>query len=237
MRLERTVEILPAKELEEALGISLASGIEKVGFKTTNVIVNTGQGEWNEKTGMPCLWNLDMFNPSQKCVIVIPYDTTASGKIATTDYFGAIPDDRLKIQNGILYFKADGKSRGKLGLPPGRAKNVAGSFDPGSDVLTIIKYDIAADGKYLNQEWSTEKDIFSGDAKNAYNDGPLADGSQMGPFYELESVSPAAFLKPGQQLTHQHSVFHFSGEKAALNKIAVKLLGTSLQEIKKAFQK
>ena len=54
---------------------------------------------------------------------------------------------------------------------------------------------------------------------NAYNDVPLADGTQMGPFYEIESVSPAAMLKPGESLEHQHSVFHFTGPEAALNKI------------------
>ena len=53
---------------------------------------------------------------------------------------------------------------------------------------------------YLNQEWNIIKPPFSGDAVNAYNDGPLADGSQMGPFYEIETVSPAAFLKPGESI-------------------------------------
>ena len=47
------------------------------------------------------------------------------------------------------------------------------------------------DAAYLNQEWNLDGDPFIGDAVNAYNDGPLEDGSQMGPFYELESVSPA----------------------------------------------
>ena len=29
----------------------------------------------------------------------------------------------------VLYFKADGKSRGKLGVVPGKAKPFAGSYD------------------------------------------------------------------------------------------------------------
>jgi hypothetical protein len=70
---------------------------------------------------------------------------------------------------------------------------------------------------------------------NAYNDGPLADGSQMGPFYEIESVSPAAFLKPNESLTHKHSVYHFTGNEQALDAIAQKLLGTSINEVKGAF--
>ncbi|HEY5326688.1 MAG TPA: DUF6786 family protein [Mucilaginibacter sp.] len=75
-----------------------------------------------------------------------------------------------------------------------------------------------------------------GDAVNAYNDGPLVNGTQMGPFYEIESVSPAAFLKPNEALSHKHSVFHFIGDKAELNQIALKTLGISLQGIQAAFK-
>ncbi|HEX8675669.1 MAG TPA: DUF6786 family protein, partial [Segetibacter sp.] len=129
----------------------------------------------------------------------------------------------------------DGKSRGKLGVVPGKAKPFAGSYDSQNKVLTAIKFDVEPEARYLNQEWNTTKPSFLGDAVNAYNDGPLADGSQMGPFYEIESVSPAAFLKPDQTLSHKHSVFHFTGSEQALDGIAKKLFGTSLDDIKKAF--
>lgn len=56
----------------------------------------------------------------------------------------------------------------------------------------------------------------------------------MGPFYELESVSPAAFLKPGESLIHHHAVFHFTGDEKGLNTIAEKVLGVSLESIKSA---
>ena len=75
-----------------------------------------------------------------------------------------------------------------------------------------------------------------GDAVNSYNDGPLADGSQMGPFYEIESVSPGAFLKPGEKLAHQHFIFHFTGNKESLNVIALKVLGISLSDIQSALK-
>ena len=58
----------------------------------------------------------------------------------------------------------------------------------------------------------------------------------MGPFYEIESVSPAAFLKPLAKLSHKHSVFHFIGDKAELNQIAIKVLGISLDKIEAAFK-
>jgi hypothetical protein len=176
------------------------------------------------------LWLLDMFNPSPATTIVIPFGGDSS-KPATTDYFGEIPADRIKYVNHLLYFKADGKSRGKLGIHPQRARPVAGSYDSLHRLLTITLFEVDTAARYLNQEWNVVKPPFSGDAVNAYNDGPLADGSQMGPFYELESVSPAAFLAPGQSQTHNHAVFHFTGSESGLDAIAKKVLGVSLKEI------
>jgi len=210
--------------------------VQAVGFRTNNAITNTGDKEWDKNTGAPCLWMLDMFNPSAQTVVVIPYQETGKSKVATTDYFGEIPADRISYKNGVLLFKADGKARGKLGIAPDRAKPVAGSYDALNHILTITTFDVARGATYLNQEWTTTKDPLNGDAVNAYNDGPLADGSQMGPFYEIESVSPAAFLKSGNTLTHTHHVFHFSGDKAALNSIAEKVLGISLAHIENAFK-
>ena len=46
--------------------------------------------------------------------------------------------DRIKLADAVFYFKADGKSRGKLGIHPSREKAVAGSYDAERHVLTII---------------------------------------------------------------------------------------------------
>jgi len=232
----RDIEILESDYVKKMLGIDLDNKVKSVAFSTTNTIINTGPFAWDKQTGAPCLWNLDMFSPSAKTVIVVPYNQNDTGKVATTDYFGQIPPDRVKYNNGILLFKADGKSRGKLGVPPNRAKTMAGSYDSQNNVLTIALFDIDPKSTYLNQEWRTDRDPFIGDAVNAYNDGPLANGTQMGPFYEIESVSPAAFLKPNEALSHKHSVFHFSGDKGELNKISIKTLGISLQDIQAAFK-
>jgi hypothetical protein len=58
----------------------------------------------------------------------------------------------------------------------------------------------------------------------------------MGPFYELESVSPAADLAPGTTLRHKHNVYHFTGNKEELNMIATKALGVSLDTIAQTFK-
>ncbi len=235
LSITRTIGIYNQKNIDSILSLINDDSIKAVGYQTVNTLTNTGDKPWTEATGMPCLWLLDMFNPSPGTVIVIPYggDTT---KPATTDYFGEIPADRIKYDQNTLFFKADGKSRGKLGIHPTRAKPVAGSYDAEHGVLTITLFDVDTAARYLNQEWNTTKPPFSGDAVNAYNDGPLADGSQMGPFYELESVSPAAFLSAGQSQIHHHSVFHFTGPEAALDKISQKVLGVSIDKIKTIFK-
>ncbi len=235
---DRTIKILGGGEITKLTGLATTASVKAVGYETSNTLSNKGPQPWTETTGMPCIWILDMFKPSPATVIVVPHKNSADeafNKIATTDYFGQIPADRLIHNDSLLFFKADGKSRGKLGIAPNKAKHIAGSYDAHNKVLTIILFDLDGGAKYLNQEWNTVKPSFSGDAVNAYNDGPLADGSQMGPFYEMESVSPAAFLKPGESLSHTHSVFHFTGDEKALDDIAQKLLGVSLEKINKAF--
>lgn len=235
--INRDIRILESNNIENMLKIILeADNVRSVGFATHNSVTNTGEEAWTKETGAPCLWILDMFNPSPSTTIVIPYNEKATSKVATTDYFGEIPQDRISYKDGILLFKADGKSRGKLGIGPDRAEPVAGSYDAKNNILTITTFDVDRNAIYLNQEWTTEKDPLKGDAVNAYNDGPLEDGSQMGPFYEIESVSPAAFLDPGEKLDHQHNVFHFTGDKTALDKISQQVLGISLAEIESTFK-
>jgi hypothetical protein len=236
LKVDRNISLLERPDIEKVLKMRLDSSVNSVGIRTNNTITNIGSREWTTSTGAPCLWNLDMFTPSPQVTIVIPYKESAGGKVATTNYFGQIPPERVIYRKGLLFFKADGKSRGKLGMPAARSKAMAGSYDAANNVLTLTLFDVNSKAKYLNQEWTPDKDPLVGDAVNSYNDGPLANGTQMGPFYEIESVSPGAFLKPGDKLTHQHYIFHFTGDKEGLNNIAMKLLGISLDDIQTALK-
>jgi hypothetical protein len=57
----------------------------------------------------------------------------------------------------------------------------------------------------------------------------------MGPFYELETSSPAEALKPGESITHSQITIHLTGNKNLLTKAAIKSLGVSLEEIETVF--
>lgn len=238
LNVDRTVELLDGDKIKSLLGIQFADDVKFVAYSTQNVITNKNDFEWTKATGTICTWILDMFIPAPEAVTIIPFnkgDEKTMGKIVTSDYFGEIPADRLTIKGETLYLKTDGEHRGKLGLNSFRTKGIAGNYDPELNRLTITTFDVEKGATYLNQEWNPSKDPLVGDAMNAYNDGPLADGSIMGPFLEVESCSPAAFLKPSQSQAHNHNVFHFVGEPAHLTKIAEKLLGVSIEDITNAF--
>lgn len=235
---DRKIKLISAAQVEQELDVQLPEGINVAAYSTENKITNLNDFKWDEKTGTVCIWILDMFNPSDSAVTVVPYtegNEKELGVIATTGYFGEIPSDRIHYENGILYLKTDGKYRSKLGMSASRTKAIAGNYDPLSKRLTIITFDADPVATYLNQEWNPEKDPLTGDALNAYNDGPLEDGSIMGPFLELESCSPAAFLKPGESLSHKQNVFHLTGEEDILSPVCEKLLGVSPEKVKRIF--
>jgi hypothetical protein len=102
-------------------------------------------------------------------------------------------------------------------------------------MLTLVKFDLDPAGKYLSSKWEQHEDPYSGDVFNAYNDGPLEGGSQLGPFYELESSSPAVALAPGESLRHRHLTVHITGSEDQLSRVASAVLGVSLQEMETAF--
>lgn len=237
-KIGREVSLLSKADIQSKLGIQLSDKVKAVAYATNNSITNLNDFAWTKETGTVCIWMLDMFNPAPKALTIIPIkagDEKKLGKVATTDYFGEIPADRMKMKDNVLYLKTDGKFRSKVGLNVMRTKAIAGNYDPDAKQLTITTFDIDPKGTYLNQEWNPKKDPLVGDAQNAYNDGPLEDGSIMGPFFEMESASPAAFLKSGETLNHAHNVFHFMGDESDLTLITKALLGLSIDDIKAVF--
>ncbi|MDD4589336.1 MAG: hypothetical protein PHG06_02740, partial [Parabacteroides sp.] len=237
-KIGREVSLLSKADIQSKLGIQFNDKVKVVAYATSNSITNLNDFAWTKETGTVCIWMLDMFNPSPKALTIIPFnigDEKDLGKVVTTDYFGEIPVDRLKVKDHVLYLKTDGKFRSKVGLNVMRTKAIAGNYDPDTKQLTVTTFDIDPKGIYLNQEWDPRKDPLVGDAQNAYNDGPLEDGSIMGPFFEMESASPAALLMPGETLYHTHNVFHFMGKENDLTLITKALLGVSIDDIKTVF--
>jgi len=230
----RNVSILNKAKTDSLLGLSIPAEIEVVAFETENILTNKGNAAWTKKTGLLSVWILSMLNASEKTTVAVPYqqgDENKLGKVVTDDYFGKVPGDRLKVNDGLILFKADSKYRSKIGISPERAKPVVASYDATNGVLTIATFSLGEhNADYVNSLWEIQKEPFKGDAVNSYNDGPV-NGSQMGQLYEIESSSPAAALAPGKSLIHYHRTIHLRGPKEDLNAIAVKLLGVGLDSI------
>lgn len=227
----RNIKLLDKSAINAALGTDIGSEIKAVGFESENILTNKGTSLWNKKTGMLSIWILSMMNATDKTTVAVPYthgDSVKLGKVVTDDYFGKVPAERLKVNNGLILFKADANHRSKIGISPKRALPIMASYDAQNGVLTITQFTLPAGvTDYVNSLWKMQDNPFEGDAVNSYNDGPV-DGKQLGKFYELESSSPAANLAPGKSIKHIHRTIHLKGSKESLDKISMKLLGVGV---------
>ncbi|MEY2596352.1 MAG: hypothetical protein RI965_1624 [Bacteroidota bacterium] len=229
----RNIHLLKRESIQQLIG-QFDRSVDVVGFSSDNTITNLSNNPWGEQYGMLSVWILSMLNAGDQTTIAIPFnndDSSKLGKIVTDDYFGKVPAERLKVGSQLMLMKADANFRSKVGISPKRAKPFVGSYDAKNNVLTIAYFSLPeGENKYVNSLWKIQEDPFSGDAVNAYNDGPI-NGKQMGKFYEIESSSPAADLGPGESLTHKHTTIHLKGERIHLDKIAKYVFGVSLDEL------
>ncbi len=232
--IERKITLLNKSELESALKIAIPEEVKYVSYQSENQIKNAGADDWTKERGLLSIWLLGMFTPSEQTTVIIPFKSAPNAKqLITTNYFGEIPPDRISIQDSVLFFTCDGKYRSKIGLPPVIAKPVSASYDFEKNILTITQFQLSSDAAYVNSKWEMQMDPYHGDAVNSYNDGQLADGSQLGPFYELESSSPALELKAGESSGYKQITSHFEGDFKSLNELSKNILGVDLNQLKK----
>jgi len=232
--IERKISLLNKSNLESELGTEFPEGLKYVGYQSDNKIRNAGSGDWKKESGLLSIWLLGMFTPSDQTIVIIPFKPLANSKdLITTSYFGEVPAERLSIEDSVLFFTCDGRYRSKIGVSPIIAKPMSASFDFQRNVLTVTRFEVLSEAAYVNSKWEIQDAPYKGDAVNSYNDGPLADGTQLGPFYELESSSPALALKAGESGTFRQVTCHFEGDFEKLNDLSKKILGVDLNTIKK----
>ena len=238
--IERTVTVLGKKDASEMLDVELGEGLRMVGYETDNRITNTGTNAWKPETGLLSIWILGMYNPSPETTVVIPFKQGGEkilGPKVNDTYFGKVPQEYLRVERQKLFFRGDGTRRGKIGISPQRSKGIAGSYDAAGQVLNIVTYSVQeAPNGFVNSMWELQEEPYVGDVINSYNDGSPEPGKPpLGPFYELETSSPAAALKPGETMRHVQRTFHIHGSEEELNPLSRRLLGASLDAIKAAF--
>ncbi len=242
VEVKREIRLLDPGAVWARLGVKRPADVSIVAFESVNSLQNKGQHPWVKQTGLLSIWILGMFNASPASVVAIPFAPGSEadlGPIVNDAYFGKVSADRLRIGDGLLFFRADANHRSKIGLSPRRSKSLLSSYDAANLVLTIIQYSKPSQAsEYVNSMWEIQKQPFDGDVVNSYNDGPASPGAkQMGRFYELETSSPALSLAPNQSATHTHTTYHLSGPEAALNQVAKQLLGVTVDQIRDSLNK
>ncbi|MCK7515058.1 MAG: hypothetical protein MZV70_70970 [Desulfobacterales bacterium] len=122
----------------------------------------------------------------------------------------ACPSGRARAS---LFFSGDGKYRSKIGISP----------RPGQALRRELRRrERRPDGRPPDRARGRDglRQLDVGDPGGALRRGRrqqlqrragLAGAKPLGPFYELESSSPAAALAPGGTLTHVHTTMHFDG--------------------------
>jgi hypothetical protein len=239
MRIERTVELLTLEETETSLKVKFAA-IPFVGYRTINRVTNTGDDAWTKARGLPSIWLLGMYKHSPATTVFVPFrqgSEAVLGPVVNDDYFGDVPVDYLRIDDNTIFFSGNGRRRGKIGLSPRRSLGICGSFDPDRGVLTVVKYERppADVTDYVNSMWEVQEHPFAGDVVNAYNDGPPEPGEKpLGPFYELETSSPALALKPGETGEHVQETYHFEGNDQQLDALSRSIFDVSIEQIESA---
>ena len=237
---DRTVRLLSRSDLTTLLGESVGSAVRAVAFESSNTVTNAGIAPWKPESGLVSVWILGQFNPSSQTTIALPFESgpeSTLGPVVNDAYFGKVPADRLIVKPSAVLFRGDGQYRSKIGLSRPRALATAGSYDALGHALTLVQYTRPADSiRYVNSMWEIQREPYKGDVINSYNDGPPEPGKPpLGPFFELETSSPALELLPAQRYTHVHRTFHLVGPEAELDRVARATIKVGLDELTNAF--
>ncbi len=227
LTIERKVEALSRGDVEKLLGATLAASVRLVAFRTTNTIKNESATPLPDDA-LIAPWILGQMKPSPTNEVLLPFKGTVDA--IKKDYFGVVPDDRLKValvagsDGGLARFKADAQLRSKIGVSAAGALGWLGAYDKGRGVLTLVNHSLPAPGAVVpDTAWvDPNPRARTGDVATSYNHG------EEPRFFELESIAAAMPTKPGGSVTHVHATIHLGGDPATLAALAKKLLRAEL---------
>ena len=237
-RLERTIRLLARDAAARELALPVPAELKLVAFESENALDNTGTKAWTKQSGPA----LDLDPGDVPAVAAHERGDSASGegsesapgRSSTTPTSARCPAIACVVRDGRLLLQrrrqAPQQDRPLARARDGRPRQLRRR----EQVLTIVQLHAArrAPPTTSTRCGRTRRIPTRGDVVNSYNDGPPAPGGKpLGPFYELETSSPAAELEPGGRLTHVHRTFHFQGARAGLDALARELLGVTLDEV------
>lgn len=224
--LNRTIAILTKQQIEDNLSINMGN-TSYVAFSAETTMMNIGNQQWNKETGLLSLWELSCMSTNADNKVIIPLTRHTD---SITQYFTKTTQDRMQIKNGVVYYKADANGLNKIGTLPEHTKSIMGSYSKESNLLNIVTFSFPNDGVFVNS-LPDNSAPYRGDVINIFNGNVDEELGHKWPFYEFESSSVAKELKPEESIYHLQTTYHFEGDFEALDEIARKVLGVSLNDI------
>lgn len=255
VQIDRTVKLLNKARAGKLLKVDL-SKIQLVAHESHNTLVNRGTRQWQPETGLIGVRVICISKPSPTATMFAPFNAAADEQtelidsdIVTANYFGDSNDTCLVTDDArfiidrnkrLLFFRGDGRSRGKFGVRHKRALPIMGSWDLARKTLTVIQFNLPATSPhgYNNNLWKIQSEPYAGDAVTCYNDGvndPRFKTCEGG-FFETETFSPALSLAPDEGYTHIHRTFRMQGEREKLSSVSRLLFGVDLDYLEDQFQ-
>jgi uncharacterized protein DUF6786 len=209
-----------------------------VGFQSESSLMNIGERPFTRETGALAHWHLGQFLVGEHVVGIIPYRTDGDGAPSVReDYFkdfcigGAIASNRYWLLNNCALFKADGKVRAKIGQNRSRATGLLGSYNLETNEIVLLDYDFYPRLEYAASYWYEQPLPYEGDVISFSAEGPESAGAAPGRCYELEALSPALFLYPGESFTWRTRTMHLAGPRRVLAGICQRFLGPNSSQL------
>jgi hypothetical protein len=235
----RTIKI--ADDCPYVMGRS--GDVDFVGFQSETAVKNVSEHPIRRETGALAAWTPGLFPNGPKTTVIVPFrihPEVGGGEAIRQDYIkdlcedGQMPAHAWRIADQHALLRADGRVRTKIGVGKRHALNRLGSLDVETGLLTLVTFELYPEMDYVAPYWRhlSNHELFDGEAVSVYLDGPAASNRNAGDFYELETLSPALVLGPGESFLHRNRVYHLRGDLADTGAICQLFLKANVNEVK-----
>ena len=233
----REISYISKENAQNILKIEIPESVKMVAFQSANKITNIGSSAWGEKTGYLNLAVLSTFHANKTTYAFVPFNQGDPKNLGTiiTDLYNESPiGDRLSVAPDFVRMRLDGAKLGEIFMSPRRSRSIMGFYDSDKNLLTIITFvPPSAPKKYIVPYWRRTNDMLGGDALGVFNNGPANhDTFYADKLFKASTYSPALALEPQKSQMHIQRTFHFKGSEYELEKIAQKLLGVGMKELR-----
>ncbi|MBR6389498.1 MAG: hypothetical protein IKS15_05205 [Opitutales bacterium] len=233
----REISFISKENAQSILKVEIPESVKMVAFQSANKATNIGARAWGAETGYINLAVVSTFHANKTTYGFIPFNQGDPKNLGTiiTDLYNESPiGDRLSVAADFVRMRLDGAKLGEIFMNPRRSRSIMGFYDSDKNLLTIIAVvPPASQKKYLVPYWRRTNDMLDGDALGLFNNGPANhDTFYADKLFKATTFSPALALKPQKSQLHIQRTFHFCGSEYELEKIAQKLLGVGIKDLR-----